>query len=229
MMRAAGCVINDVWDHKIDSQVDRTKHRPIASGELKPMAGIVLFLILAGLTASFLFFLNQITVLLAFLALGLTVLYPLSKRITYFPQIVLSVTFSWGILMASTALLGYIPNYIWLFFVANCFWILAYDTIYAKMDLVDDISAGVKSSVVFLKENSIFLIGGAYCITWIALAFISVFLRYDTIYLIFLFLLAPCFITFILLSRKSRQGTLQRSFNINWFVCNGLLLTLVLI
>ncbi|MCX7123285.1 MAG: UbiA family prenyltransferase, partial [Gammaproteobacteria bacterium] len=101
LMRAAGCIINDYFDRHFDGQITRTQNRPLANGSATPRQALGLFTLLILLAACLLFFLHPITILLAVCALALAMLYPLAKRFTHFPQLVLGLAFNFGLIMAS--------------------------------------------------------------------------------------------------------------------------------
>jgi 4-hydroxybenzoate polyprenyltransferase len=154
VMRGAGCVINDIYDRRLDRRVERTKTRPLASGEVTLVQALLFLgaLLLVGL--GILLLLNRETVILGVLSLALIFTYPLMKRITWWPQLFLGFTFNWGILMASTATMGRIGLSHFLAYAGGVFWTLAYDTIYAHQDKRDDVLAGVKSTALLLGEKS---------------------------------------------------------------------------
>jgi 4-hydroxybenzoate polyprenyltransferase len=159
LMRSAGCVMNDMTDYQFDAQVARTKDRPIASGRLTHKEA--LFVLIPLLTGSFLLVLslNHLTILLSFAALFVASFYPFAKRFTHFAQAVLGFAFSFGIVMAWTAVLGEITIAPLLILVANVFWAIGYDTIYALMDKEDDLKIGVKSTAIFFGSQSAAAIG----------------------------------------------------------------------
>ena len=159
LMRSAGCVMNDIADRKFDPLVQRTKSRPIASGEVTVKEGLALFLILSLLSFFLVLTLNRLTLYLSFIGLLLAVLYPFSKRILSVPQFVLGVSFGWGAIMAWGAVQNRIGLPALLIFIANIFWSLAYDTIYALMDREDDLKIGVKSTAILFGEKSWLAIG----------------------------------------------------------------------
>ena len=135
VMRGAGCTINDMWDKDIDSKVERTRTRPLAAGAITPFqaAGFLGLQLTAGLGV--LASLNTYSILLGASSLGLVVMYPLMKRVTHFPQLVLGLTFNWGALLGASAVLGYTPWEICLpLYCGSVFWTLTYDTIYAHQD-----------------------------------------------------------------------------------------------
>ncbi len=148
LMRSAGCVINDIADRKFDPQVERTRNRPLATGEVGLGQAVGLFAGFCMAAASLLILLNQTTRMLAVAGLGVAVLYPFLKRWTNLPQLGLGLAFSWGILMAFTAVTGRIPAAGWWLFAASALWIVAYDTLYAMVDRDDDLEAGIGSTAV---------------------------------------------------------------------------------
>ncbi len=154
LMRSAGCVMNDMADRKFDAQVERTKDRPLAKNAITfTEAMVVLFFLL---TASFLIvlLLNPLTIALSFTALFTALLYPFAKRFTYLPQIILGIAFSWGVIMAWTAVRNEIAATPFLILLANLFWATGYDTVYALMDRDDDIRIGVKSTAILFGSQS---------------------------------------------------------------------------
>ena len=159
IMRAAGCVINDVADRRFDSLVERTWERPLATGALTVRQALGLFAVLSLIALTLLVWLNEPTRWLAVVGFGVSVLYPFTKRWTHLPQVVLGIAFSWGILMAFTAVTGGVPTAGWLLFVASLLWIVAYDTIYAMVDRPYDLKAGVKSTAILFGESDRLMVG----------------------------------------------------------------------
>jgi 4-hydroxybenzoate polyprenyltransferase len=145
-MRGAGCVVNDLADRDLDARVERTRHRPLASGQLS-VAQALAFLalqLLVGLAVLLSF--NPFTVLLGLASMPLVMVYPLMKRITWWPQAFLGLTFNWGALVGWSAVTGDLAAPALTLYVAGFFWTLGYDTIYAHQDKVDDALIGVRSS-----------------------------------------------------------------------------------
>lgn len=154
IMRGAGCTVNDIADRNFDAQVARTADRPIASGQITVFRAIV-FLgleLLAGLVVLLQF--NRTTVELGILSLALVAIYPFSKRVTYWPQAILGLTFNWGALIGWTAVRGTLDAPALVLYAACFFWTMGYDTIYAHQDKEDDILIGVKSTALKLGENT---------------------------------------------------------------------------
>ncbi len=152
LTRSAGCVINDSTDMKFDGFVERTRERPLATGQVERFeafvfTGALLFpALLLVLTT------NLLTLLMSVGAVAIAATYPFMKRHTYLPQAVLGLAFSWGILMAFTAVNDEVSNVAWLLLVANLLWVVAYDTQYAMVDREDDIKLGLKSTAILFAE-----------------------------------------------------------------------------
>jgi 4-hydroxybenzoate polyprenyltransferase len=146
VMRGAGCVVNDMWDRKMDRQVTRTAGRPLASGVLKPIDALVFLALLLAIGLLVLSQLDNAARLLGVISLVPVALYPLAKRVTWWPQVVLGVTFGWGVPMGYAASTGYLNWPALPLYGAAILWILGYDTIYAHQDRVDDALIGVRST-----------------------------------------------------------------------------------
>ncbi|WP_372882037.1 4-hydroxybenzoate octaprenyltransferase [Psychromonas sp.] len=153
LMRSAGCVINDFADRKIDGFVERTRHRPLPSGRATSSEAIKLFLVLAMLSFLLVLTQNGLTIQLSFVGLLLAFAYPFMKRFTYLPQFFLGIAFSWAIPMAYAAQANALPAVVWLVFLVNILWTIAYDTLYAMVDRDDDLKIGVKSTAVLFAHN----------------------------------------------------------------------------
>ncbi len=154
MMRGAGCVINDLWDRDLDQHVERTKNRPLASGAISPLQA---FIFLAVLLFAGLFILVQLTstaILLGVCSLMLVVSYPLMKRLTWWPQAFLGVTFNFGILIGWASVTNSVDIPAWLLYAGAIFWTLGYDTIYAHQDQDDDALVGIKSTALKFGSKS---------------------------------------------------------------------------
>ena len=149
-LRGAGCVINDLADRDLDARVERTRNRPLASGRLSTRQALA-FLgvqLLVGLLVLLSF--NSFTILLGFASMPLVIAYPFMKRITWWPQAFLGLTFNWGALVGWSAVTGDLEAPALVLYVAGFLWTLGYDTIYAHQDKVDDALIGVKSSARWL-------------------------------------------------------------------------------
>lgn len=152
-MRSAGCIVNDLADRNFDAHVQRTSCRPLATSELSVTQALFFLVVLLVVSSLLLLFLNLYCLKLAVVSLLLTLFYPFCKRFFFLPQLVLSLTFSFGVLMAFAAVsdsLG--PTAFSLYFITAC-WIFMFDTIYALVDKDDDLKLGLNSSAITLKEQ----------------------------------------------------------------------------
>ena len=173
VMRAAGCVLNDYADRKIDPYVERTRSRPIASGAVAPLEALTLFAALALIAIGLASMLNPLAQLLAVVGGVLTVAYPFVKRYLSIPQFVLGAAFGWAVPMAFAAQTGEIPELAWLVFGTAMIWAVIYDTFYAMVDREDDKKIGVKSTAILFGEVDLFVIAGLQLLMIFALILIG--------------------------------------------------------
>ncbi|MDV5247371.1 4-hydroxybenzoate octaprenyltransferase [Shewanella xiamenensis] len=159
IMRACGCIINDYADRDLDSHVERTKSRPLASGEIRTKEALLLFVILGLAAFGLVLLLNGLVVKLSVVGIILTIIYPFTKRVTNMPQMFLGVVWSWSIPMAYAAQTGEVPIEAWWLFAANWFWTVAYDTMYAMVDRDDDLKVGIKSTAILFGQYDRQIIG----------------------------------------------------------------------
>lgn len=159
LMRAAGCVMNDIADREFDPQVERTRLRPLASGELNLNQAIGAFAVLMILAFLLVLLTNALTIKLAFVGAALASTYPFFKRFTQLPQVVLGIAFGWGIPMAFAAEIMEVPWVAWWLLGINILWSVIYDTLYAMVDRDDDLAVGVKSSAILFGRFDILIIG----------------------------------------------------------------------
>lgn len=153
LTRSAGCIVNDLADRHVDGAVARTSGRPLVTGAVSKKEALVLFFALMLLAFVLVLFTNTLTVELSVVAVLLASTYPFMKRYTHLPQLVLGLAFSWGIPMAFAAQRNQLPAALWLIFLGNVWWIVAYDTKYAMVDREDDIPAGIKSTAILLGRH----------------------------------------------------------------------------
>ena len=177
LMRSAGCIFNDIIDKDFDNKVKRTKLRPITSGKISVKRSFIYVLILCSLAFLILIQFNILTILLGMCSMLLAFTYPFMKRITYWPQLFLGITFNWGIIMAWSAINNNISQEIIILYVSAIFWTLGYDTIYGAQDMSDDEIIGLKSTSVKFKKYIKLFVSTSYLIT----AVMTVFLFKDTI------------------------------------------------
>jgi len=162
LMRSAGCIFNDIIDRNIDKKVERTKNRPIASGKISILISVLLIIALCFLSFLVLIQFNFLTIFLGMFSMILALVYPFMKRITYWPQLFLGLTFNWGIIMGWTAMNNSISIEPIILYVSAIFWTLGYDTIYGLQDIHDDEIIGNKSTAIKFKSNIKFFVAACY-------------------------------------------------------------------
>jgi 4-hydroxybenzoate polyprenyltransferase len=169
VMRGAGCVWNDVTDRDIDAKVDRTRWRPIPSGQVSAKAALAFMVLLALIGLAVLLQFNAFTILVGIGSLGVVAVYPFMKRVTDFPQFVLGLAFNWGALVGWTAVTGSLSLAPVLLYLAGVAWTLGYDTVYALQDIEDDAIVGVRSTARYFGARVMPAIFGFYVLA-VALA-----------------------------------------------------------
>ena len=172
-MRSAGCIINDIIDRDIDKSIKRTENRPIASKKISIIESILLLFIFLLLSLIILFQFNIHSIIFGLLSMPLVLLYPFMKRITFWPQVFLGITFSWGVLIVTTQFNQSITLEFILLYVACVIWTLGYDTIYAYQDIKDDIKQNIKSTAVLFGNNGKWLVVGCYSIVLLIFGFLG--------------------------------------------------------
>ncbi|MEN9916643.1 MAG: 4-hydroxybenzoate octaprenyltransferase [Pseudomonadota bacterium] len=195
LTRSLGCVINDIADRNLDGLVARTRFRPLATGAVSLSEAMILLIVLSVLAGLVVYQLNRLTIELAFIAVGMIVIYPFTKRYIAWPQLFLGIVFgAWSILMAFTAETGKIPGIAWLLFLAAYGWCVAYDTIYAMVDREDDKRVGIKSSAIALGRHEVQFIAALECVFVLLLVIIGRCLNLHPIYYAILILVVGLFI-----------------------------------
>ena len=171
LMRSAGCVINDYADRDFDPHVARTHNRPIAAGKVQPREALLLFVALCLCAFALVLTMNWLTIGLSLVGAVLAAIYPFMKRYTYLPQVFLGLAFGWAIPMAFAAQTGAVPPVAWLLLTATVLWATAYDSMYAMVDIEDDLKIGVKSTAILFGDADRIIIGslqGLFLLTmWI--------------------------------------------------------------
>lgn len=176
VMRGAGCAYNDYVDRDYDAQVARTRSRPIPSGQVTPKAALAFIaaLLLAGLAVLVQF--NWFTIILGASSLALVAVYPFMKRLTYWPQVVLGLTFNWGALVGWAAIHAGLSVAPLLLYAGCVIWTIAYDTIYAHQDKEDDLALGLKSTAIRFGDETTKWLSGLYAATilvWLISAYLA--------------------------------------------------------
>jgi 4-hydroxybenzoate polyprenyltransferase len=159
LMRSAGCVVNDLADRHWDGAVNRTSARPLVTGTVSVKEARLLFVALLAMAFITVLFTNPLTIKLSFAAVALASTYPFMKRYTQLPQVVLGAAFSWGIPMAFAAQANSLPPALWLIYLGNLLWTMAYDTKYAMVDREDDLVVGIKSTAILFGRHDRLIIG----------------------------------------------------------------------
>ena len=172
LMRSAGCIVNDIVDRDFDKKVSRTKTRPIASGKITINKSLIYVLTLCFFAFLILIQFNLLTIILGMSSMILAFTYPFMKRITYWPQLFLGITFNWGIIMAWVAIQNSITYEILILYVSAIFWTLGYDTIYGAQDMSDDEIIGLKSTSIKFKNNIKLFISVSYFISIILIVYL---------------------------------------------------------
>ena len=217
IMRAAGCVINDLADRRLDPLVARTRNRPLATGAVSARGALGLFAGLCLAALALLIWLNPAARWLAVAGLAIATLYPFMKRWTHLPQVVLGVAFSWGIVMAFAAVRGEVPATGWLFFVASLLWIVAYDTLYAMVDREDDVKAGIKSTAILFGAADRLMVGVLQAGAWLGFALLGWRSGFGAAYGIGLVLMAALFAyQQVLIRERDRDGCFRAFLNNIW-------------
>ena len=186
LMRSAGCIVNDIVDKNFDKKVERTKNRPVASGQISIKFAALYAISLCILAFFVLINFNQFTILMALISMPLAFAYPLMKRITYWPQLFLGVTFNYGLILAWISIsndISYIPI---IFYFGAIFWTLGYDTIYGFQDIKDDEIIGVKSTSIKFKNNPKKFLFICYLIFIFSLILVGYFMKFKIFYFMFL-------------------------------------------
>tara|TARA_S200000501_G_scaffold371273_1_gene414020 strand:+ start:31 stop:891 length:861 start_codon:yes stop_codon:yes gene_type:complete len=215
LMRSAGCIVNDIVDKDFDKKVKRTKTRPIAAGKISVIHSLSYVLILCMIAFLILLQFNFFTIILGMSSMILAFIYPFMKRITYWPQLFLGITFNWGIIMSWTAVNNSITQEIIILYLSAIFWTLGYDTIYGTQDISDDEIIGLKSTSIKFKKNIKLFVTISYFITILSL----IILFYDTIKFnfsnLFIFFFISSLIYQIFNFKKNNPSSCLQSFKFN--------------
>ena len=224
LMRSAGCIVNDIVDKDIDKKVLRTKERPLASGLISITKALAYVLSLCAIAFIILIQFNLLTIYLGIGSMILAFSYPFMKRITYWPQLFLGLTFNWGMIMGWSAILDQVSLEIIVLYVSAIFWTLGYDTIYGVQDIADDEIIGIKSTAIKFKKNIKLFVSICYILT--CLLILTLFYKVIDVNLKTLLLFMFFFSLFyqIKIFNKKKPLTCLKAFKMNNF--SGLLLFL---
>ncbi len=217
LMRSAGCVINDYADRDFDGHVERTRTRPLATGEIAPREALQLFFALVAISGLLVLLTNRLTIVLACAGVVLAATYPFAKRHTYLPQVHLGAAFGWAVPMAFAAQTDALPPVAWLIFCAAVLWAVIYDTEYAMVDREDDIRLGIKSTAILFDDNDRLIIGVLQVLLLLNLVLIG---RQAALTWPYFASLLPAAALFayqqLLIRTRSREGCFAAFMNNNW-------------
>jgi 4-hydroxybenzoate polyprenyltransferase len=217
LMRAAGCVMNDVADRDFDPHVERTRLRPLASGELDLSQALGTFVVLMVLAFLLVLLTNPLTIKLAFAGAALAATYPFFKRFTHLPQVVLGIAFGWGIPMAFAAETMEVPWAAWWLLGINTVWSVIYDTLYAMVDREDDMAVGVKSTAILFGRLDILIIGLLMVLMISLLGCLGLFLALSWPWYLAVFIVLGLFARQLFSARKRDRDACFKAFlNNNW-------------
>jgi 4-hydroxybenzoate polyprenyltransferase len=232
LMRAAGCIMNDVADRDFDPHVERTRCRPLASGELTVREALLTFFVVMLLAFGLVLMTNALTIKLAFAGAVLASTYPFFKRWTHFPQVVLGLAFGWGIPMAFSAETGQIASTAWLILVINVIWSVIYDTLYAMVDRDDDISIGLKSTAILFGSFDLLVLRVLKIIMIALLLLLGLNLQFSWPWFAGVTIAAILFFwQQYLIRNRGRDACFKAFLNNNWVgaaICLGLLATYII-
>ena len=186
LMRSAGCIVNDIVDRNFDKKVKRTRNRPIASGKISVLMGLLYAGVLCLFALIILIQFNFTTILLALASMPLAFSYPLMKRYTYWPQLFLGITFNFGVLLGWSSVNSEINSIILILYFGAIFWTLGYDTVYGYQDIKDDEIIGLKSTSIKFKKNPIKFIAISYFIFFICLLIMGISLNLNIFFYLML-------------------------------------------
>jgi 4-hydroxybenzoate polyprenyltransferase len=190
LMRSAGCIVNDIVDRKFDKKVKRTKNRPIATGKISVLKGVIYTAILCLIALIILLQFNNFTIFLALISMPLAFTYPLMKRLTYWPQLFLGITFNYGLILGWTSVESQIDIIPFIFYFGAICWTVGYDTIYGYQDIKDDEIIGLKSTSIKFKHSPIQFISIFYFFFLISLLSVGIFSELNIFfYIVYLIIL----------------------------------------
>ena len=225
LMRSAGCIVNDIVDRKFDKKVERTKNRPIASGRVSVSLATIYAISLCFLAFLVLLNFNYFTIFMALISMPLAFTYPLMKRITYWPQLFLGITFNYGLVLGFIAIENQLSLVSIAFYVGAIFWTLGYDTIYGFQDIKDDEIIGVKSTSIKFKNDPKKFLFISYIIFILSLAVVGILMDFKSIY--FLFMIFPIY--HLLYYQINKLNTANPDDCFNRFKSNNFLGLLILL
>ncbi len=208
IMRSAGCIINDLIDQDIDSKIERTATRPLASKKITNFNAIIFLFILLAIGLLILLQFKPQSILIGLLSTPLIVLYPLMKRVTFWPQLFLGIIFNWGIIIFSVEFFGTLTKEYLILYLACVLWTIGYDTIYAYQDLQDDKKNSIRSTAVLFKDKGKYLVITTYTLMLIIIGYLTLNQTIEILNLIVYFgIFIYIIINIILWDHKSEENS----------------------
>lgn len=215
LMRSAGCIFNDIIDKDFDKKVQRTKERPIASGKISVVGAFIYVILLCSIALLILLQFNLLTIALGICSMILAFAYPFMKRITYWPQVFLGLTFNWGIIMGWSSIANGLSVEPIILYLAAIFWTLGYDTIYGLQDMNDDEIIGIKSTSIKFKNNVKVFVGSCYILCVLLILILSLMMEIDKYFLAFSIFFIMSLIYQIRVFKIDNQKSCLAAFKIN--------------
>jgi len=227
VMRAAGCVINDYADRKVDGGVARTRHRPLVDGRIAPQEALILFGALCFSAFFLVLMTNRLTIALSFGGVAIATIYPFVKRYSHLPQVVLGAAWAWSIPMAYAAQTGTLVKEIWVLYFAVVLWTVAFDTFYAMVDREDDLKVGIKSTAILFGDLDLFLIGVLQALTLLGLVVTGDAFKLGTVYFGGVLAVGLLFIYQQIIARHRQPEACFKAFRNNQWVGLALFIAIV--
>jgi 4-hydroxybenzoate polyprenyltransferase len=217
VMRAAGCVANDLADRDFDPHVERTRERPLASGAVTPGGARALLAVLLLIAFGLVLMTNVLTIKLSFVGAALAMSYPFFKRFVDLPQVVLGIAFGWSIPMAFAAESGTVPVLAWALLSINVLYAVIYDTFYAMVDREDDLAIGVRSTAILFGRHDLRVIGALQVLMVLACAWLGRGQGWGWPWFAAVAVTAVLFMRQLWLTRqRDRQACFRAFLNNNW-------------
>ncbi len=218
LMRSAGCVMNDLADRNFDGHVERTRHRPMATGAVSVKEALLLAISLTLLAGTLILPFSLLVWTLAVVAVFLAATYPLTKRFLAIPQAYLGIAFGFGIPMTYAVVLDTVPPIAWVLLLANIFWAVAYDTEYAMVDREDDLKLGLRTSAITFGRFDVAAVMLCYACTLLILAGVGMATHRGTFYYSGLFLATAIALHhYTLIRDRDRTRCFKAFLHNNWF------------
>ena len=215
LMRSAGCIFNDIIDRDLDKKVKRSKKRPIASGKISVSQSLIYVIGLCLMAFLILLQFNLLTIILGLGSMVLAFSYPFMKRVTYWPQLFLGLTFNWGIVMSWTSMTNSISIEPIVLYIGAIFWTLGYDTIYGIQDIRDDEIIGVKSTSIKFKNNAKTFVGSCYSLSILMILILYFMMEINKYFLILSTLFILSLIYQLKIFKVNKPQTCLAAFKMN--------------